>query len=327
MLVNDKNQIAITGATGHLGYCILEKLLRKGKSINALYRKFIPGVDHSDITWIKGDINDFAAVDLCTQNASVIIHCASIISVGNYAKEELFNVNFNGTKTVVKACLKNKVRLIYISSSTAVKETRDNEVFNENRPFKTQNDFAYEWTKSISEQFILEAVKNEKLEAIIIRPTAIMGPPDYRPSYFGQAVIELATNKIPVIVNGGYNVVDVRDVSQTIINSIDMGSSGEVYLVGGTYLKMKQIALSFNPHRRVFSISLNILIALLPLIRMYEKLFTLKWLITRESLLTLKHAPKNVDSSKAIEKLNHQIRPVTVTLKDLILWFKKGKIQ
>ena len=319
----NENQIAITGATGHLGHCVLQELLQKGKSVNALYRGFRPQLEHVNLTWIKGDINDQTAIDLCTRNASVIIHCASLISVGNNSKEDVYNVNFNGTKVVIEACLKNKVRLIYISSSTAVKETLDDDVFTENRPFKTQSDFSYEWTKSISEQLILKTVENENLDAIIIRPTAIVGPPDYRPSYFGQTVMDLVTNRIPVTISGGYNLVDVRDLSQTIVNSIDMGKSGEIYLVGGTYFKIKQIALLLNPNRRVFSLSLDVLLVLLPVVRIYERYFTLKWLITKESLLTLKRAPKNVDSSKAIEGLNHQIRPVTETVTDLITWFKK----
>lgn len=43
-----------------------------------------------------------------------------------------------------------------------------------------------------------------------------------------------------------------------------------------------------------------------------------------ESLTILKDAPKNVNSSKAIVKLDHKIRPIAETLEDVIRWFDKN---
>ncbi|MGB5243786.1 MAG: hypothetical protein WBN50_09225, partial [Lutimonas sp.] len=165
------------------------------------------------------------------------------------------------------------------------------------------------------------------LDAIIIRPTAIVGPPDHRPSYFGQTIEDLAWNNMPITVRGGYNVVDVRDVTQTIINSIALGSTGEIYLVGGFYVSIKQIAEMLNPHKKYFSLPVNLLIGLLPVLKLYQFFLPLKWPITKESLVKVKRAPKIMDSSKAIKDLNHQIRPTSETITDLIEWFKKRRIK
>jgi dihydroflavonol-4-reductase len=206
-----------------------------------------------------------------------------------------------------------------------VKETINDAVFDENRPYKTKNDFNYDWSKALSEQLVLEAVKSKNLDAVILRPTAIVGPPDFRPSYFGQTILDLTSRKIPFIISGGYNLVDVRDVSQTIINSIDLGVSGEIYLVGGSYFSLKQILEIVNSDRKYVSIPLNLIILLLPILKFYQKIFPFKWLITKESLMTLKRAPQRVDSSKAVKNLNHQIRPGSETINDLMEWFKKEK--
>ena len=319
-------QIAVTGGTGHLGYCLIQNLVKKGYFVTALYRKSIPEFEHSNLFWVKGDITDVDALELLVEKASVVIHCASLISVGNQDAKEVNRVNVNGTKSILKACQNKKIRFIYISSSTAVKETIGNAVFDENRPYKTINDFNYDWSKAVSEQLVLEVAKTKNLDAIILRPTAIVGPPDYTPSYFGQTIMDLASHKIPFIISSGYNLVDVRDVSQTIINSIDLGESGEIYLVGGSYFSLKQILEIVNPDRRYVSIPLNLIILLLPIIKLYQKIFPFKWLITKESLMTLKRAPKRVDSSKAVENLNHQIRLGSETINDLMEWFKKEKV-
>jgi len=318
------NLISITGGGGHLGFCLIDKLLQKGFFVKALYYSYLPNIIHSNLTWVNGNITNAESINNLIENCSTIIHCASMISVGDRNNEVVYDINVNGTKTIIESCLKKNIKLIYISSSTAVKETRKEERFDENRPYKTKNAFIYQWSKALSEQIILEAVKNHNLDAIIIRPTAIIGPPDHKPSRFGQTIADLSNGKLPVITKGGYNMVDVRDLSQTIINSISKGKQGEIYLVGGTYISLRQVSELINPNNRLICIPLQLLIAIFPVINGYNKLFSLRWELTKESLVILKDAPKNVDSSKAIAMLDHKIRPIGETIEDVKQWLSKN---
>lgn len=319
----EKLTISVTGGSGHLGTCLIQMLLQENYSVNALYYQFKPTLQHANLKWIKGDILSSKSLDELLFNSSLLIHCASVISIGNKNEQTVYNSNVHGTKTIINSCLKHKVKMIYISSSAAVIETKENEVFNENRPYKTKNDFLYAWTKALSEKNVLEAVKNKELEAFVIRPSAIVGPPDFKPSYFGNTILAIANNKIPAITDGGYNLVDVRDLSQTIINSINKGVSGEIYLVCGNYYSIKQITKMVRPNNRLMTVSLNLLIRILPIITLFTKLFPMQVPITKESLITLKHAPKQMDCSKAKNKLGHQIRPLSKTIQDLLIWFRK----
>ncbi|OIQ27059.1 MAG: hypothetical protein BM564_13400 [Bacteroidetes bacterium MedPE-SWsnd-G2] len=318
-----QTQISVTGGTGHLGNCVIQYLLESDFLVTALFNNSIPEFEHPNLTWIKGDITDLDSIELLIKKSTVIIHCASLISVGNQDKTEVYRVNVKGTKTILKACEHKKIRLIYISSSAAVKETINDAIYNENRPYKSNKDFCYDWTKAQSEQLVLRDVNEKGLDAIIIRPTSIVGPPDHRPSYFGQTIKDMMLNTMPITIKGGYNVVDIRDVAQTIINSIKLGASGEVYLASGFYISFKQIAEILNPHKKHYSIPIGLLIRSLPIIKLYQRIFPVKWLITRESLITVKRAPKIMDSSKAIKHINHQIRPTSETINDLLDWFKK----
>jgi len=325
--MSEQLKIAVTGGTGHLGHVLIKNLLEKEFRVIALYRKQLPKMQHPNLVWIPGDVTNQTEADLLVQHANAVIHSAAVISIGNEIQDEVYDINVNGTKTILNACQRFHCRLIYISSSTAVKETKDIAVFDENRPYKTQSDFIYEYTKALAEQLILNAVKSRQLDAIIIRPTSIIGPPDYRPSYFGDTIKNLAVQRFPFIISGGYNLVDVRDVSNTVINSIDKGVSGEIYLAGGSYLSLKQIAEIANPGMKFMVFPLNLLLWLMPVLKIYAKIFPMKWPVTKESLVILKRAPKNVDSSKAINQLNHKIRPVTDTIFDLLEWFKNGNSQ
>jgi len=319
------SKIAITGGSGHLGNCLIDQLLFQGYLINALYTSKLPNKKHKNLTWIQGDICDTKAINYLVSSCTVLIHSAGMISIGNKNKDEVFRVNVHGTDTILNACIKfPAIRLIHISSSNAVKESKGNEIFNEDRPYKTAKDFIYPYSKATAEQLVLKAVKSHNLNAIIIRPTSIVGAPDYKPSLLGQTILDLALNKLPAITTGGYDLVDVRDLSQTIINSFEKGEKGSIYLVGGQYTTVKEIALASNPNKIPIEISLNLLLFFMPFINVYQKLFHLKWPITKESLITLKLAPKNMDISKAKNELNHKCRPIHESIEDLKIWFKKN---
>lgn len=317
-----QQQISLTGGSGHLGTCLIQLLLEQDFSIKALYRNTIPKINHPNLTWIKGDVTDKDCIEKLIENTSILIHSASIISIGDKDRDIVYNTNVHGTEVAIKASLNKNIRLIYISSSNAVTETKNNAVFDENRPYKTKTDFLYGYTKALSEQNVLNAVHKKQLDAFIIRPTSIIGPPDYIPSHFGQTILDMYNGSIPALTTGGYNLVDVRDVSQTIINSFKKGKTGEVYLVGGNYYSLKDIAAITNKKRNPIIIPLGFLIFLSPILYVFNILFKMRWPVTRESLVILKKAPKNVDSSKAIKDLNHNIRPIKNTIGDLITWFK-----
>ena len=133
----------------------------------------------------------------------------------------------------------------------------------------------------------------------------------------------MANYKIPFITTGGYNIVDVRDLSQTIINSISLGKQGEIYLVGGNYFTIKQIAEIANPKKYFISIPIPLLIATIPFIKVVKKIFNSHWPISKESLITLKLAPKQMDFFKAKTALNHLVRPINETIQDLLTWYRK----
>ncbi len=321
--MNKQNCISITGGTGHLGTGLIQLLLEKGFELKALHYNSEPRIEHPNLKWIKGKVTDKDCMRNLIADSNVLVHSAAVISIGDKNKNLVFDTNVNGTKTAIKICSEGNIKLIYMSSSTAVKETIGTEIFDENRPYKTESDFLYAYTKALSEQLILQAIEENKLHGHIIRSTSIIGPPDYNTSHFGQTILDMHSGKIPAITTGGYNLVDVRDLSQTIVNSFSLGQNGEVYLVGGHYHSLKDIAFMANPKKKPLNIPLDILIVIAPLIALIGKIIPSKWPVTKESLLILKRAPKHVDSTKAIKILNHQIRPTQESITDLITWHKK----
>ncbi len=323
--MNNNTYISVTGGTGHLGRNLIDMLLEQGQKVKALKRNLDTPYQHPNLTWIQGDLSDLKKLNSLLENSAAIIHCASAISLGELDQDVVYDVNVTGTSNLLKACSERDVKFIYISSSTAVQDSVDNELFDENRPYKSDTKFYYAYTKAIAEQQVLSSVEKNNLDACIIRPTAIIGPADHHPSRFGATIRDLYRAKLPFITDGGYNMIDVRDLSQTIINCISMGKKGQIYLAGGQYLSLKELSKLVNPDKIPPSIPVDFLILILPLINLYDKLFKLKWPVSRESLYTLKFSPKKMDSSRAIKELLHQPRPIKNTIEDLIKWFNENK--
>ena len=320
-------RIAITGSTGHLGSVLVPMLVEQGYLLNCLYRKTRLQGKSNRINWVQGDLKNAEKLESLFQDAEILIHCASVISVGEDNRDEVYEINIKATEKLIAHCVERMIRLVYISSSTATTPDNPERVLDEKAPRIKSKDFYYGWTKARAEELVLSAVSNKGLDAIILRPTALIGPPDEEPSRFGRTILDLYTSKLPMISTGGYDLQDIRDFSQTVINSLDKAEKGEIYVTGGNFYTLKELARTVNPSRVPRVISIDLLLVLLPLIRLYQKFVPLRWPINRESLMTIKQGPKRVDSTKAIQRLGHQCRPLAESVGDLILWVKsKNKI-
>ena len=322
----NRPRIAVTGSTGHLGSVLIPMLIEKNYPLNCLFRNTKLPLEARHINWVQGDLKHAEKLEALFESADVLIHCASVISVGEGNQEEVYQTNVIATEKLIQHCLKKNIRLVYISSSTATRPLNHDEVLNEKSPRVTSKDFFYGWTKACAEERILQAVTSGGLDAIILRPTALIGPPDPQPSRFGRTILDLQAGKLPMISSGGYDLLDIRDFSQTVINSVRQGKSGEVYLTGGKFYTLRDLARTVNSSRVPLVVSIDLLLFLLPLIRLYQKFVPLRWPINRESLMTIKNGPSKVDSTKAQNELSHQTRPLEESVRDLIGWMKEQHV-
>ena len=322
-----KRGVAVTGATGHLGINLIKHLLHRNFKVKALIRKGDPPWLHSDLHWIQGDLFNPDSLSELIQDCDYLVHCASAISVGEGNHDLIFRVNVEGTRNLLNCSLNANIRMVYISSSTATEDVRGNEIFDENRPYRKNKSFYYAWTKARAEELVLDYVDQKDLDAFILRPTAIIGPEDPKISRFGRTILDMYKGELPFITNGGYNMVDVRDLCKTIENSLSNASKGSVYLTGGHYVSLRELSKMANPVKTPLVLSIKLLLALLPLINFYNKLFPLKWPVNKESLITLQNAPRNMNRNKAYKELGHFNRPVKESVEELLTWFQKNNIK
>ena len=167
----------VTGGGGFLGSRIVHMLLDKGIAVRTLRRSEHHDLQQARIETICGDVSDRTTVIKAAEGCDVIFHVAAKAGVwGDY--DDYYQCNVAGTKNIIDACqVHNIQKLIYTSSPSVVFSGDDEENINESTPYPDHFLTAYQKTKALAEQMVLEA-NNESLATVALRPHLIWGPGD-----------------------------------------------------------------------------------------------------------------------------------------------------
>src|SRR5579859_6761664 len=89
---------------------------------------------------------------------------------------------------------------------------------------------AYDRSKAAGEAEVYRAVE-KGLNAAVVNPTGIIGPVDEAPSPMGAVMLALWRRRLPAMVPGGFDWVDVRDVVAGMQAAAERGSVGQNYIL------------------------------------------------------------------------------------------------
>ena len=318
--------IAITGASGHIGANLCRELIGRNHKLKVLVNEFTGSISGLDLEHVKGNLLDPGSLRDLAHGSEILIHLAASISItGN---RSILETNFKGTQNVLKAVKDSHVkRLIHFSSIHAISHDPLDETLDETRSLVLQDRIIYNRSKALAEQAVLDAVAGG-LDAVIINPTSVIGPNDFKPSLIGQAIIQLHQGKMPALIPGGYDWVDVRDVVSGTISALEKGRTGESYLLSGHYVSLAglyDMLLSLKENGKSLRVLPFWLAELgLPFLQAWSRMTGNKPLYTRESIEILKTAHTDISSNKAVRELGYHARPFNETLKDTITWFREN---
>jgi dihydroflavonol-4-reductase len=318
-------KIAVTGATGHLGTVLVRDLLKEGHELNVLARGNTQSIHELPLSITKANITDKNAIRELMKDADAVIHCAAMISITGGQHGIVRETNVTGTETVLHAALQCGIKkYIHVSSIHAYRQTPVTERLDETRPYIGENGTAYEKSKRDAQQLVV-ACADKGLDVTVVNPTSIVGPPDYRPSLMGQAIVDLCTGKVPGLIPGGFDFTDVRDVSAAIVNAINLGRKGECYLLSGKWYSIFSVAdmLSDISGKKIRPLKIPVWSARagVPVIKAWAQLTGTRPVYTQESIDALTGGNQHIDAAKAKAELFYEVRPFRDTLRDTYYWF------
>ena len=171
--------ILLTGATGMVGYHVLQILLQKNEKVRVLVRDPLK-FKMEETRYLKimqGDVTDYNSLLNALDDIDTIVHVAAVMTFWKKRHEEMENVNVEGTKNLVDASLvKGTVKkFIYISALAGVGTPLDEGRVNEDSEFDTGSfTTCYSETKQRAEEIVLHGASNG-LPAVILIPPMILG--------------------------------------------------------------------------------------------------------------------------------------------------------
>lgn len=321
--------IVVTGATGHIGNVLVRELLKNGEYVRAFVypHEDTSSLDGLVVEKFMGDVTDLSSLIEAFKGADVVYHLAGIVSISSGQKKLLNSVNAEGTKNVVKACIKAGVRrLVYTSSVHAVVEAPKGTTIDETYPFdpdRVVGDYAK--SKAIASLAVLEGVKNG-LDAVIVCPSGVIGPYDYRISELGHIILDYINKRLKAYITGAYDFVDVRDVVNGMILACKKGRTGETYILSGERITIKDILNILENLTGIKKPSFKVPLWLVKLAALftpiYYKLTNTKPRFTSYSIKVLK-SNCLISSDKAKRELGYSPRHISKSIEDSIKWFKQ----
>jgi dihydroflavonol-4-reductase len=215
--------VFLTGASGFVGSHVLSELRAAGYPLRALVRTPEAKLDAETVV---GDLKDAGALARALDGCRYLVHCAALYSFAPSARAEMHRVNVLGTAGILEAARIAGVERAVVTSSSATLYAH------------SLTGSAYHRSKVEQERASIAA----RVPAVLILPTAPIGPGDAKPTPTGRIVLDFARGKMRVLPpRGGMNVVAVEDVARAHVAALTRGEPRERYVVGGANLTFDEL--------------------------------------------------------------------------------------
>ena len=321
----------VTGATGFVGSHVAHVLAEQGADLRLLVRSSSDpkNIQQLNADRVVGDLCDPESIDRAMAGCDVVFHVAADYRLWVRDPAQMYQANVEGTRTILQAARKNRVRrVVYTSSVATMGFTVRNSPVDESSPVSLENMIGhYKRSKYMAEEVAIAAGR-DGIDVVVVNPSTPVGEQDIKPTPTGRIVVDFLKKKFPAYVDTGLNLVDVRECARGHAAAFEKGRSGERYILGGENLTLKQIldklaAITGLPSPRV---RLPYAVALAS--GVVDTVVT-GVVLRREPRVTLDAVRMGrkkmfVSSAKAERELGWKAVPVDAALRRAVQWFTEN---
>ena len=319
----------VTGATGYIGTVLVRALADRGDPVRAVFHERSGIFDAHGVEWVRGDVLDRDSMVAAFRDADAVFHLASLVSIEPRMADAMRAVNVAGARNVVDAALECGVRrLVHFSSIRAYNQFPLDEALDETRgqaggllrP-------AYDRSKAGGEDEIRHGLERG-LDAVILNPTGVLGPYDRGPTGVGQFFVDLQRGQVPMLIAGGFDCVDVRDIVEATLAAETRGRRGENYILGAGWHSVPELAQFSEAASGVRAPRFVCPVALArfwaPFQMAWDRLHARPPLYTPDALHHISRSNRRVSSARARDELGFDPRPVADSVGDAVRWFEEN---
>ena len=182
-----KKTFLVTGGTGFIGSNICKLLLKKNYNVKIFDNNFRGSSSKivnikKKVKFIRGDVRNIKSLNKAMKQTDAVIHLAYINGTKYfYTKPVLtLDIAIKGIINVIDLCIKNRIRELYLASSSEVYQTPDKIPTDESEPLRIPDIFnprySYGGGKILTELMGIHYGKKYFKKLIIFRPHNVYGP-------------------------------------------------------------------------------------------------------------------------------------------------------
>lgn len=318
----------VTGATGFVGSAVVRALLGADNDVRVLAR---PKSDRRNlldlsVEIVEGSLEDAPSLARAVAGCRYLFHAAADYRLWVPDPAPMFRANVEGTRVLMSAALDAGIERVVYTSSVATLGLVPEGSADEETPSKVEDMVGpYKRSKFQAEAVVRDLAARSGLPAVIVNPSAPVGPRDRKPTPTGRLILEAARGRMPGYVDTGLNIVHVDDVAAGHLAAAEMGGVGERYILGGENLPLAAIlaevaaAAGKRPPRiRVpYTLAYPVAVGAELVARLTNK----EPFITLDGV-RLARKKMYFTSAKASHKLGYTPRPAKRAIADAVGWFK-----
>ena len=242
------SRVLITGAGGYLGSQLVARLAAQSAAqrpeMIVAHDIRAPRERLAGVSYAVADIRAPDMADIIgTHRIDTVVHLASIVTPGKDSRREFeYDVDVNGTRNVLQACVRHGVRRIVVSSSGAAYGYHaDNAAWlTEDMPLRGNEVFAYSHHKRLVEEMLAQYRQSHPaLEQVVLRIGTILGPTVH------NQITDLFEKPRLLAIRGAdspFVFIWDQDVVAIILRAIADGPPGIYNVAGDGALTIHEIA-------------------------------------------------------------------------------------
>ncbi|MFQ6103007.1 MAG: SDR family oxidoreductase [Candidatus Glassbacteria bacterium] len=235
----------VTGANGHIGSHIVRKLLSRGRKVRALVRPTsdLRSLEGLEVDIVRGDVLKPDSLSRAVEGCDVVYHTAAVYALWVRDESVISRTAIEGSVNVISSCSHAGVgKIIYTSSAAAIGLSDSPALIRTEEDYNADDGApTYVTAKTESEKVSLDAAHNLGVGIIVVNPTLVLGPGDYKPTPSNALVKRFVKSGSPFFYEGGANVVDVEDVAEGHLLAEERGRDGVRYILGGDNVTIEDL--------------------------------------------------------------------------------------
>jgi len=296
---------------------VARALLEEGVQVRVLARR---GSDRRNIADLRvqvaeGDLLDPASLRAALAGCEELYHVAAFYSASGADGPRMYEINVDGTKNILRAASEAGVqRIVHTSTIGTIGRPTDGSLPTEDTEFNLwETSSAYARSKYLAE-VAAKTWAEAGLPVVIVNPCAPVGAGDIKPSSSGKRIVDYLAGRVPSYLEGGINMIAVRDVAAGHLLAARRGQPGRRYILGNAKGNLSRAAF-YRLMEQVSHVPPPRPPARHPLRRLWEAL--------RPRRRGAQPAALTCRPTRAIEDLGLPQTPLEQALAEAVAWFRE----